>query len=49
AQQVFDQLREAGIDLDDVFAVLEADGVQKFEKSWTELLDTVAQQLEQAE
>ncbi|MFC7345090.1 transaldolase, partial [Saccharopolyspora griseoalba] len=42
AQQVFDQLREAGIDLDDVFAVLEADGVQKFEKSWTELLDTVA-------
>jgi len=42
AQRVFDQLREAGIDLDDVFAVLETDGVEKFEKSWTELLDTVA-------
>ena len=42
AQRVFDQLREAGIDVDDVFAVLETEGVQKFAKSWTELLDTVA-------
>ncbi|WP_344138100.1 transaldolase, partial [Saccharopolyspora halophila] len=43
AQQVFDQLSEAGIDLEEVFAVLESEGVAKFEKSWNELLDTVAQ------
>ncbi|MER7011287.1 transaldolase [Saccharopolyspora sp. NPDC000359] len=48
SQQVFDDLAKAGIDLDDVFAVLEREGVEKFEKSWTELLDTVNQQLEQA-
>ncbi|MDA3649314.1 transaldolase [Saccharopolyspora indica] len=48
SQQVFDDLASAGIDLDDVFAVLEREGVEKFEKSWSELLDTVAQQLEQA-
>ncbi|RRO18116.1 transaldolase [Saccharopolyspora rhizosphaerae] len=48
SQQVFDDLAAAGIDLDDVFKALEVDGVEKFEKSWTELLDTVAAQLEQA-
>ncbi|GAA4618240.1 transaldolase [Saccharopolyspora hordei] len=48
SQQVFDDLAKAGIDLDDVFAVLEREGVEKFEKSWNELLDTVKQQLEQA-
>jgi len=48
AQQVFDDLSEAGIDVDDVFAVLEREGVEKFEKSWQELLDTVQQQLEEA-
>lgn len=31
----------AGVDLDDVFAVLEAEGVEKFVVSWTELVDTV--------
>ncbi|TDD41897.1 transaldolase [Saccharopolyspora elongata] len=45
SQQVFDDLAKIGIDLDDVFAVLESEGVEKFEKSWTELLDTVSQQL----
>ena len=30
-----------GIDYDDVIAVLEREGVEKFEKSWAELLDTV--------
>ncbi|MBB5152687.1 transaldolase [Saccharopolyspora phatthalungensis] len=48
SQQVFDDLAEIGIDLDDVFAVLEREGVEKFEKSWTELLETVGQQLAQA-
>ncbi|TWF95659.1 transaldolase [Saccharopolyspora dendranthemae] len=45
SQQVFDDLAAAGIDLDDVFKHLETDGVDKFEKSWTELLDTVAERL----
>jgi transaldolase len=38
AQQVFDRLTAVGIDLDDVFAVLEHEGVDKFVKSWDELL-----------
>ena len=37
AQEVFDQLAAAGIDLPDVFKVLEDEGVEKFEKSWLEL------------
>ncbi|MGW5643855.1 transaldolase [Saccharopolyspora sp. NPDC003752] len=49
SQQVFDDLAKIGIDLDDVFAVLESEGVEKFEKSWTELLETVSQQLAQSE
>ncbi|MBE8516552.1 transaldolase [Amycolatopsis sp. H6(2020)] len=48
AQQVFDQLEAVGIDITDVFLVLENEGVEKFEKSWTELLDTVNGQLEKA-
>ncbi|CCH33509.1 transaldolase [Actinosynnema sp. NPDC047251] len=48
AQEVFDGLSEVGIDLDDVFVVLETEGVDKFEKSWAELLDTVTGQLNQA-
>ncbi|MEU4767217.1 transaldolase [Actinosynnema sp. NPDC023794] len=48
AQEVFDGLVEVGIDLDDVFVVLETEGVDKFEKSWAELLDTVTGQLNQA-
>jgi transaldolase len=48
AQQVFDGLTEAGIDMDDVFAVLEREGVEKFEKSWAELLDTITAQLDKA-
>ncbi|MBQ0923844.1 transaldolase [Saccharopolyspora endophytica] len=45
SQKVFDDLAAAGIDLDDVFKHLETDGVDKFEKSWTELLGTVADRL----
>ncbi|WP_367137795.1 transaldolase [Saccharothrix sp. HUAS TT1] len=48
AQEVFDGLVEVGIDLDDVFVALETEGVDKFEKSWAELLETVTGQLNQA-
>ncbi|CRK56332.1 Transaldolase [Alloactinosynnema sp. L-07] len=48
AQAVFDELAAVGIDIDDVYQVLETEGVDKFEKSWTELLDTVQGQLDKA-
>jgi transaldolase len=48
AQSVFDAVAAQGIDLDDVFIVLETEGVDKFEKSWAELLDTVKGQLDGA-
>jgi transaldolase len=48
AQEVFDALTEAGVNLEDVFLVLEKDGVEKFEKSWVELLETVTGQLDKA-
>jgi transaldolase len=37
ARQVFDELREAGLDYDDVSNTLEREGVQKFIDSFTEL------------
>lgn len=46
AQHNFDLLSEVGIDLDDVFDTLEREGVEKFERSWIELLDNVAAQLD---
>ena len=46
AQQVFDKLEAIGIDLRDVFLVLEDEGVEKFEKSWHELLDATQGQLD---
>jgi transaldolase len=48
AQQVMDSLTALGVDFDDVTAVLEREGVEKFEKSWQELLDSVSDQLGQA-
>ncbi|MET8875359.1 transaldolase [Nocardia sp. NPDC004604] len=45
AQAVFDQLSAVGIDLDEVFEVLEREGVEKFEKSWEELLTATASEL----
>jgi transaldolase len=48
AQELFDALADAGIDIDDVYKVLENEGVDKFEKSWTELLDSVTDQLAKA-
>jgi len=48
AQEVFDALTRVGIDIPDVFITLENEGVEKFEKSWEELLESVAGQLKAA-
>jgi transaldolase len=48
SQAVFDALTAVGIDLTDVFSHLEEDGVEKFEKSWQELLDATQGQLDAA-
>jgi transaldolase len=48
AQEVFDKLDAIGVDLTDVFLVLENEGVQKFEESWTELLEETQKQLDSA-
>jgi transaldolase len=45
AEKTMESLKSVGIDIDDVFEVLEADGVDKFAKSWTELLDGVTKSL----
>lgn len=47
SQEVFDKLSEIGIDLTDVFLVLENEGVEKFEKSWHELLEATQGQLDE--
>jgi transaldolase len=46
AQEVFDSLEAVGIDLADVFVVLEDEGVEKFEASWSELLKETQAQLD---
>ena len=48
AEQVFARLESVGIDFDDVLLVLEREGVEKFEKSWQELVDAIEGQLEKA-
>lgn len=48
AQGVFDKLEAIGIDLTDVFLVLEDEGVDKFEASWGELLEATQEQLDSA-
>jgi transaldolase len=48
AQAVFDKLTAVGIDLSDVFTVLEDEGVEKFEKAWLELLEATQEQLDAA-
>ncbi len=45
AQRTFDELARVGVDLDDVYVVLEREGVEKFAASWAELGETVAEQL----
>ena len=49
SQEVFDKLDALGIDLRDVFLVLENEGVEKFEKSWLELLEATRGQLDAAD
>src|SRR5207247_2080884 len=41
AKRVFERVAEAGVDYDDVVAVLEQEGVQKFAGSFSELLEGV--------
>jgi transaldolase len=48
AERVMDQLKAVGIDYDDVIETLEQEGVDKFAKSWQELLDTVSGQMDSA-
>ena len=48
AQQVLDQLAAVGIDFDDVVEVLEREGLEKFDKSWAELVETVRTALDDA-
>jgi transaldolase len=45
ARTVLSDIAAQGVDLDDVFAVLESEGVDKFETSWSELLEGVTKSL----
>jgi transaldolase len=46
AAAVMRSISDAGVDLDDVFRVLEEEGVQKFVDSWDELTESVRTELE---
>jgi transaldolase len=46
AASVMQSISDAGVDLDDVFKVLEDEGVQKFVDSWDELTASVRSELE---
>jgi transaldolase len=46
AARVMKAVADAGVDLDDVFRVLEDEGVQKFADSWDELTQSVRSELE---
>ncbi len=48
AREDLAKLKAAGVDLDEVTALLEREGVEKFIVSWHELTDTVAKALESA-
>ncbi|MGW1448848.1 transaldolase [Micromonospora sp. NPDC002411] len=48
ARKVFADLESVGVDMADVIATLEREGVEKFEVSWQELLDGVRKSLEAA-
>ena len=47
ARALFEKLREAGVDLDDAFATLEREGVEKFAASFRDLIDEIASKREQ--
>jgi transaldolase len=44
---LLERLSEVGVDFDDVMVVLETEGVDKFKKSWDELVATVQSQMDQ--
>jgi transaldolase len=46
AAQVLKAVADAGVDLDDVFRVLEDEGVQKFSDSWDELTSSIEKELQ---
>ena len=46
AHKLLDDLAQIGIDYDDVVRVLEEEGVEKFEASWNELIDSVQKELD---
>jgi transaldolase len=48
AHDVFDKLEALGVDLTDVFLVLEDEGVEKFAKSWRHLREATQGQLDAA-
>ncbi|MEV5574244.1 transaldolase [Spirillospora sp. NPDC052269] len=45
ARAVMQSLKDVGVDYDDVVKVLEDEGVDKFEVSWKEMLETIASEL----
>jgi transaldolase len=45
SRKVFEQLETLGISYDDVTTVLENQGVQKFEASWNQLLETIKNEM----
>jgi transaldolase len=49
SKRVFEQLEGLGIGYDDVVTVLENEGVQKFETSWNELLETIKKEMSAAQ
>jgi transaldolase len=48
AHKLLHDLKHAGIDYDDVVDLLEREGVEKFEDSWNELIESVTDQLAKA-
>jgi transaldolase len=48
ARELFTQLENLGVSMDDVTALLETEGVQKFEDAWSQLLEGVQKQLDAA-
>lgn len=48
AQATMEALDKVGVDYADVVKVLEDEGVDKFDKSWEELLDSVKGELDKA-
>jgi transaldolase len=46
AHGVLDELAAVGVDYDDVVRVLELEGVEKFEVSWNELIDSIQKELQ---